>query len=68
MWFEGITAMAKTVSVIGVNPAELPWLHLMVWLLRHPDPVVAELTRKTMQYLEGIASRENQPSEICQNG
>jgi len=48
--------MAKTVAVIGVDPAELPWLHSLVWLLRHPDPNVVELTRQALQYLEAGAT------------
>jgi hypothetical protein len=48
--------MAKTVAVIGVDPSELPWLHSLVWLLRHPDPKVAELTRQAFLYLEAAAA------------
>jgi len=49
--------MAKTVPVIGVEPAELAWIRMLVALLRHSDPVVPELTRQALQYLEGAASR-----------
>jgi hypothetical protein len=51
--------MAKTVAVIGVEPAELPWLHSLVWLLRHPDPKTAELTREAILYLEAAATRDH---------
>ncbi|HTS62275.1 MAG TPA: hypothetical protein VMH28_09625 [Candidatus Acidoferrales bacterium] len=47
--------MAKTVSLIGVDPAELRWLRLVIWLLRHPDPNVAELTREAILYLEATS-------------
>jgi hypothetical protein len=52
--------MAKTVAVIGVDPSELPWLHSLVWLLRHPDPNVPELTRQALLYLEAAATRERE--------
>jgi hypothetical protein len=53
--------MAKTVAVIGVDPSELPWLHSLVWLLRHPDPNVPELTRQALLYLE--AATADHPSD-----
>ena len=49
--------MANTVPVIGIDPAELPWIRMLVVLLRHPDPVVPELTRQALSYLEAAASR-----------
>ena len=49
--------MAHTVTMIGIDPAELAWLRMLVRLLRHPDPVVPELTRQALCYLEGAASR-----------
>ena len=49
--------MANTIPVIGIEPAELAWIRTLVTLLRHPDPVVPELTRQALQYLEGAASR-----------
>ena len=48
--------MSKTVAVIGIDPAELAWIRMLVRLLRHPDPVVPELTRQALVYLEGAAS------------
>jgi hypothetical protein len=30
---------------------------MLVLLLRHPDPVVCELTRQALRYLEAAASR-----------
>jgi len=50
--------MAKTVAVIGVEPTELPWLHSLIWLQRHPDPEVAELTRQALLYLEASATAD----------
>jgi len=49
--------MANTVPVIGIDPAELAWIRMLVLLLRHPDPVVPELTRQALRYLESAASR-----------
>lgn len=43
--------MTKNVSLIGVQPEELPWLRLLISLLRHPDRGVGELTREALQYL-----------------
>ena len=55
--------MAHTVRVIGIEPAELAWIRTLVDLLRHPDPVVPELTRQALQYLKGAASRLGVPDE-----
>ena len=49
--------MANTVPVIGIDPAELAWIRMLVLLLRHPDPIVPELTREALRYLEAAASR-----------
>ena len=49
--------MAITVPVIGIEPAELAWIRMLVVLLRHPDPVVPELTRQALLYLETAAAR-----------
>jgi hypothetical protein len=49
--------MAKTVHMIGIDPAELAWIRMLVLLLRHPDPVVPELTRQALRYLEAAASQ-----------
>ncbi len=46
--------------MIGLAPAELHWLRLVIALLRHPDPVVSEVAREALQYLEGLADRANQ--------
>jgi hypothetical protein len=49
--------MATTVPVIGIEPAELAWIRMLVVLLRHPDPVVPELTRQALLYLETTAAK-----------
>jgi hypothetical protein len=49
--------MANTVPVIGIDPSELAWIRIVVLLLRHPDPVVPELTRQALTYLEAAASK-----------
>jgi hypothetical protein len=43
--------MSQKVSVIGLCPDELPWLRMLVTLLRHPDPTVPELARQALIYL-----------------
>jgi len=48
--------MAHTVPLIGIDPGELQWLRLLVSLLRHPDPVVPELARQALLYLQNAAS------------
>ena len=49
--------MANTVPVIGIEPDELAWIRMLVLLLRHPDPVVPELSRQALRYLEAVAAR-----------
>jgi hypothetical protein len=48
--------MAKTTSLVGLDVAELSWVRLLIWLLRHPDPGVAELTRQALLYLEAVSA------------
>ena len=43
--------MAKTVSVIGIEPCDLRWVRALVQLLRHPDPSIPELARQALTYL-----------------
>jgi hypothetical protein len=51
--------MPQTVYVIGTLPNELNWVRMLVALLRHPDPDVAELTRQALLYLtQSAAARE----------
>lgn len=56
--------MARTVPVIGIEPAELAWVRLLVTLLRHPDPVVPELARQALLYLQKSASQSSHPPPI----
>jgi hypothetical protein len=44
--------MTKTVSMIGIDPGELPWVRTLLSLLRHPDPPIAEMARQAMLYIE----------------
>jgi hypothetical protein len=48
------------VCMIGLDPRELQWVRLLIALLRHPDPVVGEVAREAMQYLEGVAARADE--------
>jgi hypothetical protein len=55
--------MATTVPIIGIEPAELTWIRMLVFLLRHPDPMVPELTRQALLYLETVAARSDTSRE-----
>lgn len=54
--------MADTVSVIGIDPGELRWLRMLLFLLRHPDPLVPELAQRALLYLEKNAGERSQPA------
>ena len=54
--------MAQNVSLIGVQPEELPWMRLLVSLLRHPSGTIPELTRQALLYVSKI-STSAEPSE-----
>ena len=49
--------MPGTVTIIGIEPGELEWIRLLVALLRHSDPVVPELARQALLYLQNSATR-----------
>jgi hypothetical protein len=53
--------MPKPVAVIGIDPRELRWLRMLLALLRHPDPSVAELARQALIYLTEAAQRRAVP-------
>jgi hypothetical protein len=53
--------MARTVPVIGIDPAELGWVRLLISLLRHPDPIVPELTRQALRHVGDLANRAASP-------
>ncbi len=58
------------IPVIGLQPAELPWLRMLVFLLRHPDPAVAELARQALLYLTAAAGdtgEGEEPHACCNN-
>lgn len=52
------------VPVIGLDATELRWVRTLVSLLRHPDPVVAELTRHALEYLTDSAAQRD-PAEVA---
>jgi hypothetical protein len=52
-----VRAMTKTVSVIGIETAEIRWIRMLVSLLRHPDPSVPELARQALLYLTDAAGK-----------
>jgi len=47
-------------AMIGLDPGEIQWLRLVLALLRHPDPVVQEVAREALRYLEGMAARADE--------
>jgi len=47
--------MRPTIPMIGLQPAELPWIRMLVALLRHRDPNVPELARQALLYLSRAA-------------
>jgi hypothetical protein len=53
--------MNQTVPMIGLDPAELRWIRLLVELLRHPDPHVPELARQALLYLTSSAEKRGTP-------
>ena len=55
--------MPKTVTVIGIENAELRWVRVLIFLLRHPDPSVPELARQALIYLTDAAGKRELPSE-----
>jgi hypothetical protein len=46
--------------MIGLDAGEIQWLRLVIALLRHPDPVVGEVARQALRYLDEVAARANQ--------
>jgi hypothetical protein len=49
---------ASQCSVIGLEPQEIEWVRLLVDLLRHPDPLPAELARQALEYVRQVAESE----------
>jgi hypothetical protein len=49
------------VGMIGLSPPEVKWVRLVIALLRHRDPVVGELAREALRYLEAVAARTDEP-------
>jgi hypothetical protein len=41
--------------MIGLRTQELEWVRLLVELLRHPDPLVPELAREALAYVDRVA-------------
>lgn len=59
--------MAKTVPIIGIETTELRWIRLLVALLRHPDPSIAELARQALIYLTEAAGKREPPQTTPRN-
>lgn len=43
--------------MIGIDPGELRWIRILLALLRHSDPTVAELARQALLYLTESAAK-----------
>jgi hypothetical protein len=56
--------MARNLPIIGIDPEELPWIRLLVFLLRHPDPVVPELAHQALLYLEKAAAQSPSSTDL----
>ncbi len=54
--------MAQTVGMIGLQDGELQWVRLLVALLRHPDPFIAELARHALEYAQSAAAAQGLPN------
>jgi len=59
--------MAKTTSVIGIQPAELRWIRMLTLLLRHSDPSIPELARQALLYLSDAATKREVPTSETLN-
>lgn len=55
--------MAQSVPMIGLHSEELPWIRLLVSLLRHPDPHVPELARQALLYLSNASDPALPPQQ-----
>jgi len=51
--------MKGQIGMIGLEPHELECVRSLVRVLRHPDPVVAELARQALAYLDNVASKSS---------
>jgi hypothetical protein len=43
---------AATVGIVGLTSHELEWVRLLLDLLRHQDPVTAELSKQALLYVK----------------
>jgi hypothetical protein len=59
--------MPNTVPIIGIAPQELPWIRLLVQLLRHPNPAVPELVHHALNYLSVAADRDENVQSDTRN-
>lgn len=44
-------------GMIGLDSREIELVRLLLALLRHPDPVVGEMAKEALRYLDEVASR-----------
>jgi hypothetical protein len=47
-------------SVIGLDTVELEWIRLLLKMLRHTDPVVNELMRQALVYVDKVSRGRGQ--------
>lgn len=62
----GQGCVRHNVPVIGLDATELRWVRTLVSLLRHPDPMVAELTHHALDYLTDSAAQRN-PDDVSES-
>jgi hypothetical protein len=48
--------MPGNIAVIGLDEEELSCVRDLIALLRHPDPVVCELARQALRYVQKAAN------------
>ena len=51
------------IGIAGIDPEELSCVRKLLRLLRHTDPVVAQLAREALRYLEDVEQRESGAAE-----
>jgi len=53
--------VANTVDMIGLQADELPWVRLLIGLLRHPEPLIPQLAHEALLYCQQAAGRTGLP-------
>ena len=59
--------MAKAVYMIGLQAEEIAAAKLLIALLRHPDPMIQQLTTEAVRYVESVAATRGIPDHQVLN-